>query len=287
MTGATPEQRCYRHADREAYISCQRCERPICPQCMNDASVGFQCPDCVRAGAASVRAPRSQAGGAISSRPGMVTMSLIVINLGVFLAQLLTGDRDGGVYREGAMLAITAGTSDGHVLTGVADGAYWRLLTAAFLHDGIMHIAFNMVALYLFGPFVERALGTWRFLSVYLLTAVVASVFVFVLTPANTLTVGASGAVFGLFAIALVLLYRSGQDVRSLLILLGINVVLSLRPGVSWQGHLGGFIAGLVYAAAVAYSPRERRQHAQLLAIGLLIVGSVIAVVLRTASLTS
>ncbi len=252
---------------------------------MNDASVGFQCPECVRAGAASVRAPRTTAGAAISTRPGVVTMTLIGLNLLVFLAQLVTGDRDGSVYREGAMLSVTAGTQDGQILTGVADGAYWRLLTAAFLHDGVAHIALNMLALYWFGPFVERALGTWRFLTVYLATAIVASVFVYVLTPANTLTVGASGAIFGLFAIAFILLLRSGQDVTSLLVLLAINAVLSLRAGVSWQGHLGGFVAGLIYAAAVAYAPRERRQMAQWLALGVLAVGSVVAVVLRTAAL--
>jgi len=286
MNSAAPEQRCYRHADREAYISCQRCERPICPQCMNDASVGFQCPECVKTGAASVRAPRTTAGGAISTRPGIVTMTLIGLNLVVFLVQLLTGDRDGTVYREGAMLAATAGTQDGEILTGVADGAYWRLLTAAFLHNGIAHIALNMLALYWFGPFVERALGTWRFLTIYLTTAVVASVFVYVLTPANVLTVGASGAIFGLFAIAFVLLLKSGQDVRTLIALLAINAFLSLRAGVSWQGHLGGFVAGLIYAVAIAYAPRERKQQAQWLALGVLAVGSIIAIVLRTAALT-
>lgn len=286
MSQGGPEQRCHRHADREAYISCQRCGRPICPQCMTEASVGFQCPACVRAGADSVRAPRTAAGGAVSSRPGVVTMALIVVNLALFLVQLLTGDRDGALYRDGAMLAVTAGTTDGDVLTGVADGAYWRLITAAFLHGDVMHLAFNMLALYLFGPFVERALGTWRYLTVYLGTAVVASVFVYVLTPATTFTVGASGAIFGLFAIAFVLLLRAGQDVRSLLVLLGLNLVLSLRPGVSWQGHLGGFVAGLVYAAAVAYAPRGRRQVAQLAVALLMAVGSLAAVVLRTAALS-
>lgn len=286
MTHPAPGQRCYRHAEREAYISCQRCERPICPQCMNDASVGFQCPECVKAGAASIRQPRTAAGGAVQSRPGIVTMSLIGLNLLVFLLQLVTGDDDGAVFREGAMLGATAGTHDGEILTGVADGAYWRLITAAFLHNDLIHLGFNMLALYWFGPFIERALGTWRFLTVYLVTALVASAFVYVLTPANVMTVGASGAIFGLFAIAFVLLLRAGQDVRTLLALLAINAVLSLRGGVSWQGHLGGFVAGLIYAVAVAYAPRERRQVAQLVALTVLVIGSIVAVVWRTAALT-
>lgn len=281
----TPEQRCFRHAEREAYISCQRCERPICPQCMTEASVGFQCPECLRSGAASVRQPRTTAGGRISAQAGVVTMTLIGVNLVVFLLQLVTGDRDGQVYRQGAMLATSAGTGDGQVLTGVADGAYWRLLTAAFLHQGVMHIALNMIGLYLFGPFVERALGAWRFAVAYLLSAVVSSVFVFVLSPPLTVTVGASGAIFALFAMAFVFLLRAGQDVTTLVVLLAINAVLSLRDGVSWEGHLGGFVAGLVMAAAIAYSPRERRQAAQIAVAVLLLAGSVIAVVVRTAAL--
>ncbi len=286
MTSGPPEQRCYRHPEREAYISCQRCERPICPQCMNDASVGFQCPECVKEGAKSVRAPRTMAGGRLSADTGRVTLGLIAVNVVVFLLQLATGDSDGVVFREGAMLGGTAATLDGDVLTGVADGGYWRLVTAAFLHAGVLHLAFNMIALYLFGPFVERALGAARFLVAYLAMAVVSSVFVYVLTPPFTPTVGASGAVFGLIAFALVLLVKARQDVSQLLVLLAINVALSFRDGVSWQGHLGGFVAGFVLAASVAYVPRERRQAAQVGVLALLAVASVVAVVLRTAALT-
>ena len=105
----------------------------------------------------------------------------------------------------------------------VADGDYWRLLTAAFLHGSLLHIAFNMYALYLFGPFVEKALGTVRFIAAYLTTAIASSVFVYWLERPELPTIGASGAVFGLFGMALLLLLRAKQDVTTLLVLLAIN----------------------------------------------------------------
>jgi len=281
-----PEQRCYRHADREAYIACQRCERLICPLCMNEASVGFQCPECLRSGAKSVRTPRTIAGGVLSTRPGVVSLSLIVVNVVLFLLQSATGMRDGVVYREGAMLSVSGVTADGHDLTGVADGAYWRLLTAAFLHNGIVHLALNMVALYLFGPVVERALGTWRFLVAYLAMAVTSSVVVYWLSPIYTTTVGASGAIFGLFAVTFVLMLRARQNMTPMLVLLGINAVWSFQANISWQGHLGGFVAGLVLAAIVMYAPRERRQLAQIVALAALVAFCAVVIVLRTAALT-
>ncbi len=268
------EQRCYRHADREAYISCQRCERLICPECMRDASVGFQCPECVAEGRESVRAPRTITGGAISMRAGAVSMVLLGINVVVFLLQLATEGNVNSVFQLGAMQGFA-----------VADGDIWRLFTAAFLHAGILHIAFNMYALYLFGPFVERSLGTARFVVAYVTMAVASSVFVYWLTEPQVATIGASGAVFGLFGLALVLLIRTRQDVRGLLVLLAINAFISLQGNISWQGHLGGFVTGTLLGLALAYAPRERRSAYQLAAFGLTWAAIVVAVVARTAQL--
>ncbi|MGI9084839.1 MAG: rhomboid family intramembrane serine protease [Aeromicrobium sp.] len=269
------QQRCYRHADREAYISCQRCGRLICPDCMRDASVGFQCPECVAEGRKSVREPRTVVGGAISASAGSVSMAILGINVVAFLLQLATEGSDSSIFQLGAMQGFA-----------VAQGDYWRLLTAAFLHAGILHIAFNLYALYLFGPFVERALGTARFVIAYLTMAIASSVFVYWLTAPQIATIGASGAVFGLFGLALVLLIRAGQDVRTLLVLLAINAVISLQGNISWQGHLGGFVTGLALGAALAYAPRERRAAIQLAAFSLTWVGIVVAVVLRTLQLS-
>jgi membrane associated rhomboid family serine protease len=269
------DYRCYRHPDREAYISCQRCERLICPECMNDASVGFQCPTCLAEGAKSVRVPRTISGAAVSSRQGFVTLTLIAVNVAVFVLELATGIPGGTIFQHGAMQSQV-----------VADGDYWRLVTAAFLHLNILHIVFNMYALYLFGPFAERALGTARYVFTYFTMAVASSVFVYWLADPAVATVGASGAIFGIFGLVLVLLIRAKQDVRTLLALLAINALISTQGNISWQGHLGGFISGCVIGAVIAYAPRERRQLVQVVMFAAMWVGIVVAVVARTAQLS-
>jgi membrane associated rhomboid family serine protease len=281
------DYRCYRHPDREAYISCQRCERLICPECMREASVGFQCPTCIVEGAKTIRQPRTIAGGKVGGREGVVSLTLIGLNVLGFLLTLASGGNSGKVFESGAMLSSTVVNSSGQVLTGVADGDYWRLITSAFLHENLLHIAFNMYALYLFGPFVERALGIPRFIAAYLTAAVMGSVLVYWLAPPNTLTIGASGAVFGLFGLALMLLLRAKQDVRTLLVLLGINAFISVAgSNISWQGHLGGFIAGAILGAAFAFAPRDRKALVQLLVFGALWVAMIAAIVARTIDLT-
>lgn len=287
MTEPVPaDSRCYRHPQREAYISCQRCGRKICPECMRDASVGFHCPECVAEGAKSVRAPRTIAGGAISAREGGVSVVLIGINVIAFVITLAAGGNTSSFFQQGAMLATDAQTQAGEVLTGVSGGGYWRLITSAFLHDGMLHILFNMYALYLFGPLVERALGTVRFIAAYFTAAVIASVFVYWLSDPRSLTIGASGAVFALFAMALILLHKAKQDVSFLLVMLAINAVISFQGNISWQGHLGGFIAGAILGATFAYAPRERRTQIQVLVFSALWIGIIAAVALRTAQLT-
>ncbi len=269
------DYRCYRHPDREAYISCQRCERLICPECMNDASVGFQCPSCIAEGAKSVRAPRTMAGGLVSANTAVVSMALIGINVVAFVLQLASDDRSGDIYQQGAMQGYA-----------VADGDYWRLLTAAFLHASIPHLFFNMLTLYFFGPFVEQVLGAWRYVVAYLTMAVFSSVFVYVINDPLTVTVGASGAIFGLMGIALVVLLRAKQDVRTLLVLLAINAVISTQGNISWEGHLGGFVAGLVLGVAFAFAPRDRKLITQVAVIAAMWIGIVVAVVVRTGQLT-
>lgn len=286
MSQPAEANRCYRHPDRDAYISCQRCERLICPECMRDASVGFHCPSCVTEGAKSVRAPRTIAGGALSANVGIVSFVLIGLNVAAYVLTLATGGNSGDLFQHGAMLSQSAINTSGETLTGVNDGAYWRLVTSAFLHGSLLHIAFNMYALYLFGPFVEKALGTVRFIAAYLTTAIGASVFVYCLSEPRGLTIGASGAVFGLFGMALMLLLRAKQDVTTLIVLLAINGVISLQGNISWQGHLGGFVAGCILGAAFAYAPRDRKQAVQVLVFAAVWVAMIAALVIRTGQLT-
>lgn len=263
---------CYRHPDAEANIRCQRCERPICSSCMIDAAVGFQCPSCVAEGRKSVRQARTMAGGLVPSSAGQVSVALVVANVAAFLASMINP----AVAAHGQMQGIA-----------VADGEYWRLLTSAFLHGGIPHLLLNMYALYLFGPVAEQALGTARFVAAYVTMAVAGSVFVYWFTSPDIRTVGASGAIFGLFGLVLVVMIRAGQDTRTLLMLLAINGIFSLLPNVSWQAHLGGFVVGLLLGAVFGYAPRARRTMWQLLAFVSVWVVLIAAVLLRTLAMTS
>lgn len=277
---AAGQQVCYRHPERPAYIQCQRCSRFICPQDMNEASVGFQCPECVARGQAAVRQPRTLAGGAIAGNPGVVTMVILAINVAAQVLVMATGGlanpNDSDVFRSGWLLGAD-----------VAQGEYWRLLTAAFLHGGLVHIALNMYALYLFGPFVEQTVGRWRYIATYITLAIGSSVCVYVLEDPLTPTIGASGAVFGLFGLALIFLIRTRQSITGMLVLLAVNGFISLGNGISWQGHLGGFLTGLALGLVFAYAPRERRTLIHVAAFVLLWAVFIAAIVWRTADIES
>lgn len=280
MTEQGAGQTCYRHPGRPAFIQCQRCSRYICPEDMREASVGFQCPDCVKSGQAAVRQPRTLAGGAISTNAGAVTLAIIAINVAAQFVVMATGGVSGSRFFDtGAMLGL--GIYDGEV-HGVADGEWWRLLTAAFLHGGLLHLAFNMYALYLFGPFVEQTLGRARFILTYVTLAFGSSVLVYLLEDFRTMTIGASGAVFGLFGLALVFLVRTRQNITGMLILLAINGFISLGSNISWQGHLGGFVTGLVLGLMFAYAPKEHRLLVQVATFVVLWAAFIAAVVWRT-----
>lgn len=275
---AAGQQVCYRHPERPAYIQCQRCSRYICPEDMREASVGFQCPDCVAQGRANVRQPRTLAGGAVSVDAGIVTFVIIAINVAAQLVVMGTGglrDPNGSAFFQWGWLRGV----------DVAQGDYWRLLTAAFLHGGLVHIALNMYALYLFGPFVEQTLGRWRYIATYITLAIGSSVCVYVLENPLTPTIGASGAVFGLFGLALIFLIRTRQNVTGMLVLLAINGFISLGAGISWQGHLGGFLTGVVLGLVFAYAPRAHRTLVHIGAFVVLWALFVAAIVWRTADI--
>lgn len=287
--GAETIPHCYRHPDRETYISCQRCGRPICPDCMRQASVGFQCPECVKEGAAQSRAVRTTFGGRLTDGSNTVTVGLIAANALVFVASLATGGLDGKLVQTLILIPQQVFTrSNGRIvpIDGVADGSYWQLLTSMFLHTEPLHIILNMVGLWIFGSFLENALGRWRFLALYLLAGLSGSVVVYWLSDPHSSSLGASGAVFGLFGAALVILLKQRRDVTQLLVLLGLNLVFSFTAAnVSWQAHLGGLAAGLLMGAGFAYAPRNRRTPVH---VGMLVTVAVVLVVataVRTAAL--
>jgi len=253
---------------------------------MTPASVGFHCPECVREGRASVRQPRTMAGGMVPDSIGLVTKVLIGINVLVFAAGFLDAGLARDIFVNGAMRGTPPPFAPDYPPT-VSEGGYWRLLSAAFIHGGIIHVLFNMYALSIFGPMLEQALGRARFVAFYLATAVASSAVVYLLSDPRAGTVGASGAVFGLFGAAIVLSLRRRMDPRPLLVLLAINAVLTFAiPNISWQGHLGGLVTGLLLAGALFYAPRPRRTLWQVAAFVGVGVVTVVLVLLRTASLT-
>jgi len=250
---------CYRHPDRETGIRCTRCERPICPDCMVSASVGFQCPECVREAGRTAPQPRTVAGGTIAGDQRLVTKILIGLNLAVFLAVLAYGDRlvdDLGLY---------GSCYSGTVPCGVAEGPsqWYRMISSVFLHQEFAHIGFNMLALWWIGAPLEAVLGRARYLALYLISGLGGSALVLLLAP-DALTLGASGAIFGLFGATAVFVKRLRQDMRPVLMLLGLNLLFTFTwSNISWQGHIGGLVTGVLVAIGMAYAPRERRRQVQ------------------------
>ncbi len=263
---------CYRHPDKETWVRCQRCDRPICPDCMRDAAVGFQCPECVAEGNKSMRQARSTFGGAVVSTP-VVTWALLAVNVLVFGAQQLMGPE----------ITMRLAMWPGGV--AVMD-EYYRLISAAFVHGGIFHILFNCWALYMVGPYLERAFGHVRFLALYLVSALGGSVMVYWLDGLNSATVGASGAIFGLFAAMFVVGRKLNTEVGGIAALIGINLVITfLVPNISWTGHVGGLVTGAALAAAIAYAPKDNRTLWQVLAIAGATAILVVLVLVRTAGI--
>ena len=263
---APPAPVCYRHPERETWIRCTRCQRPICPECMTAAAVGYQCPECVRAGQASTREVRTVFGGRVS-REGAVTQALIGICAFLFVTITLL-DLGGGLARWG-MQPLAIGL----------DGQWFRLVSSVFLHAGWLHIAFNMYVLYILGPPLERVLGHGRFLTLYLLSGVGGAVASYWFSPVRTLSVGASGAIFGLMAAWIIVGRRLDRDVTQIIVLLGINVALGFfLGGIDWRAHLGGAVTGalvaLVLTSARGAQGREHlaRQVAASVAVGLVLV---------------
>ncbi|MFJ2632578.1 rhomboid family intramembrane serine protease [Streptomyces sp. NPDC087422] len=278
---------CYRHPDRETGIRCTRCDRPICPECMVNASVGFQCPDCVNESSRHTAAPRTVAGGTVAADPFLITKILIGLNIAVFLLVQAVGDRlvyDLGLY------AVCGNDPFGqHGCIGVAQGPdqWYRLITSAFLHQAVLHIGFNMLSLWWIGAPLERMLGRARYLALYLVAALGGSALVLLLAP-SSLTLGASGAVYGLFGATAVFMRRMRYDMRPVLILLALNIVFTFTwADVSWQGHIGGLVAGTAIAIGMAYAPRERRDLVQWGTTAAVLVVSIALSVIAVAQVTS
>jgi membrane associated rhomboid family serine protease len=269
---------CYRHPGRPTYVSCVRCGRPACPDCLRPAAVGHQCVDCIKGQSRGVRQATGRFGGQITAN-ARVTWVLIGINVILYLVQLAHPSLASDWWLVGA-----ARDSNGQ-LVGVAFGQYYRLITSAFLPGtgslGILDIAFNLWALLVVGPALERALGWARYLAVYLASALGGAVLYYLLAAPNQPALGASGAIFGLFGAWFVLSRRLGLDSRQVVFLIVLNLGISFAvPFIAWQAHVGGLIAGTALTAAYAYAPRPNRTLIQVAAtvgiIALIIAGVVV-----------
>jgi len=283
-TGPADPPTCYRHPKREAHIRCVRCNRPICPDCMITASVGFQCPECVRSGNATQRVARTALGGKVAVNKTAVTFTLIGINVVMFLIQQASPTfMDRFALIPGPVHPRFGDPS----LIGVAQGEYYRLLTSMFLHLNVMHILFNMWALYVVGAPLEAMLGRVRFIGLYFLSGFAGSALAYLMADPTSATVGASGAIFGLFGALFVVGRRLQFDIRPIGFVIGLNLVLTFTlSGISWQGHVGGLVAGAALAWAWVYTPRKQRNLAQIASSALLVVIIIAVVVARTHSLT-
>jgi len=275
---------CPRHPDRVSYVRCQRCGRPTCPECQRAAAVGVQCVDCVKQQAATMRSATTVFGGRVSDRP-VVTLTIIAICVLVWLGQQVSGSLTSKIW----------------FIPATGDQEPYRFLSSAFAHAPrqVMHIVFNMLALWLVGgQYLEPLLGRLRYAVLYLLSAIGGSVVLLLLAQPpsgpvltwedlgswGTPTVGASGAVFGLFGALLVLNRKLGRSSAGMYATLVINAVLGfVIPSVAWQAHLGGFLTGCAVAAVLAWSHDRGRRRWQWPGLALIAVVLVAAAMVKYA----
>ncbi|HET8557255.1 MAG TPA: rhomboid family intramembrane serine protease, partial [Gaiellaceae bacterium] len=254
---------CYRHPDRETGLSCSDCGRPICADCATFAPVGIRCPDHAgtRRGPATRLKPRPvrrAPGIALASGSAPITRALIAINVAIYLLGAAQGggfnNPGGSVY---AKLWLDA--------PQLHHGGWWRLITTMFLHAGVLHIAFNMFALWVIGTPVEQYLGRARFIGLYFVSGLAGSAGALLQTPG--VTVGASGAIFGILGAMLIIEWQvTGRLAGNAMMWIVINLAISFSvAGISWGGHVGGLIGGILITLAYAHwSDRGRAQYGQL-----------------------
>ena len=265
----SPENYCYRHPDRQSFVLCQRCGRTICGECQTPAAVGFHCPECMREARQS--APRTKPRVVTAFRPGssapVVTWSIIGLCIAIYLLQLVSGG------------AVTNALFYHPVLTEYQP---WRMLTSLFVHSeqSFLHIIFNMYSLLIFGPILERALGRWRFLALYLLSGLGGSVAVLLIDP-RIGVVGASGAIFGLLGAFFVIQRRLGGNSLQLMIVIGLNLVIGfVIPNIAWQAHIGGLVAGGITALVFLRTREPRKRNEQLLLLAAVLAGLIVFTVI-------
>jgi membrane associated rhomboid family serine protease len=279
---STAETRfCYRHPDRETGLSCSECGRPICADCATFAPVGIRCPDHagVRKNPANRLKPRPvrrAPGLALASGQAPITRALIAINVVIYL---ITASQGGGFNAPGGTLfdkfvLIGSNSRLGFFAPGdlAHDHEYWRLATSMFLHASILHIAFNMYALWVIGTPVEQYLGRARYLGLYFVAGLAGGAGAVLQAPFQPV-VGASGAIFGILGAMLIIEWQiTGRLAGNAATWIVINLVISFAiPNISWGGHIGGLIGGILITLAYAgWRERGRAAYGHLGLLGVL-----------------
>jgi membrane associated rhomboid family serine protease len=272
---------CYRHPDRQSFVLCQRCMRTICGECQTQAPVGVICPECMKAERqnrtpAQKRAARRWGSGSTltATRSGkpVVTYALLAVTSFIGLLQLIPGIGD----------AITSQLlfAAPYLYPSISPYPFepWRLFTALFVHGGFIHLALNMLALWMLGQNLEPLLGRARYISLYLISGLGGSVMVAVLAP-TTATVGASGAIFGLMASLLIIGRHIGANVTGLLVILGVNFAFGFFVGgIAWQAHLGGAIVGALIALIFTRTKRPEQRKWQIVLLAATVVLLIVVV---------
>jgi membrane associated rhomboid family serine protease len=266
---------CYRHPGRETGVSCSSCGRPICPECMTPTPVGMRCPECARQ---RTRVTRG-VGEASLLATAPATSILIALNVLVYLAEIVSGG--GGLSPTGSSIVFDLGLFG----PSVAEGEWYRLLTAGFLHASLIHIGFNMFALFFLGRLLEPGIGTVRFVVLYFASLFAGSLGAVLLSP-DTLTIGASGAIFGIFGATFVIARNRRADAlaSSIGVILLLNLAITFgNPDISIGGHLGGLVGGVLCAFAIVAGERgmlgARRLPVELLAMAAVGVVSIVATI--------
>ena len=253
-----PDNFCYRHPDRQSFVLCQRCLRTICPECQTPLPVGVICPECLaeqqkqhKANVTRMPPRRPRARAAANGTP-VVTYTLMGASIFFYLLGLIPGGFGNVVQVWLAFNGQLAYTQP------------WRLVTVTLVHASVWHIALNMLALWALGRSLEPLLGRWRFLALYLLSAVGGSVLTALLAP-TTWVVGASGAVWGLLGAMFVIGRHIGANVTAIAVLLGLNLLITFLPGsgIAWQAHIGGGLVGALVGFIFARTRAIRQQRTQ------------------------
>lgn len=275
---------CYRHPNEQTRVHCTRCGRPICPECMIPAPVGFQCPECV----AQARREFRQGPGRPFRGGVNATKALLYAIAAIFVLEVVVGGPQSLLNGPNFRRLIDLGALQPFL---IADGQYWRLFSAMFLHAGLLHIGFNAYALWLFGSMIETNLGRTQMVLVYVVSGFLASAASYAFGPAETVGVGASGAIFGIFGAFIAYNYRrrhlalASANLRWAATLLLLNLFLAFGFGgrIDWRAHLGGLIAGLAAGAvAEGWGPRSQRRLVQVGGFVALVALGVALVVWRT-----